>query len=142
MTVATIRPAKAEDAQAIAELIALLGHRLSLRQVRDNLASCAAQDVPQLVAEQNGKAVGLCGLNVMRAIHRPAPAGRITILVVAEESRGRGLGRRLTEAAEDVLKGLGCAMVEVTSNDRLTDAHAFYRHLGYERTSIRLFKTL
>ena len=41
-----------------------------------------------------------------------------------------------------VLQEGGCKIVEVTSNDRRTAAHAFYRHMGYERTSMRFLKKL
>jgi GNAT superfamily N-acetyltransferase len=48
----------------------------------------------------------------------------------------------LVEAAEAWMRKKGCKLVEVTSNDRRAEAHAFYRHMGYERTSIRFAKTL
>jgi hypothetical protein len=48
----------------------------------------------------------------------------------------------LVEAAEVVFSGAGCGLLEVTSNDRLADAHAFYERLGFERTSVRLAKSL
>ena len=88
------------------------------------------------------KVVGLVGTHRTVTVHRPAPVGRITILVVAREAQDHGIGRMLVEAAEAQLKKAGCQIVEVTSNDRRAAAHAFYRHLGYERTSMRFMKKL
>ena len=137
-----IREAKPGDATDLVELMKLLDHDVDAKGVRKRIAALGKQELPQIVAILNKKLVGLAGLHAMTAIHRDKPVGRITILVVAESARGRGIGRMLIDAAEKLLKKYGCGMVEVTSNDRLAKAHAFYRHMGYERTSIRFMKKL
>jgi GNAT superfamily N-acetyltransferase len=137
-----VREAKPSDAGRLTELIEELGHEITEKQVRKNLAALKKSGEVPLVATLDKQVVGMCGLGRRVVIHRPAPLGRITALIVAKEAQGGGIGRMLVEAAEEWMRKKGCQLVEVTSNDRRTAAHAFYRHMGYERTSIRFFKKL
>lgn len=95
-----------------------------------------------LVAEIDGAVVGCLTTSVMRVLHRPALVGRISMMVVDEGLRSRGIGARLVRAAEETLAAQGCYMVEVTSHARRTEAHRFYERLGYEKTSVRLAREL
>ncbi len=95
-----------------------------------------------VAAKADGTLAGVATLNQMVVLHRPRPVGRITALVVDAHVRGKGIGRALVAAAEETLARAGCGLLEITSNVRLVDAHDFYEHLGYERTSIRLAKVL
>ncbi|HEX6742291.1 MAG TPA: GNAT family N-acetyltransferase [Sphingomicrobium sp.] len=137
-----LREAKPSDAARLVELIHFLGHEIDEKSVRKTLGRLKKLDELPIVATLDKTVVGLVGLHRMVTIHRPAPVGRIPILVVAEQAQGHGLGRMLVEEAERLLRKAGCHMVEVTSNDRRAAAHAFYRHLGYERTSMRFMKKL
>ncbi|WP_294120012.1 GNAT family N-acetyltransferase [Sphingomonas sp.] len=137
-----IREATPEDAEALIPLIELLRHKVTAEGVRQRIEQIASHDCPQLVADDNGTVVGLCGLHVMTALHREKPVGRITILVVAEHLRGRGIGEKLVAAAEQRLRAAGCGMIELTSNDWLVEAHQFYAKLGYQQTSKRFAKAL
>jgi GNAT superfamily N-acetyltransferase len=137
-----LRDARPGDAEGLVKLIALLDHKVDANGVRKRIARLGKDGLSPIVATLDKQLVGLCGIDAMVAIHRDRPVGRINILVVAREARGQGIARMLVEAAEARLEALGCALIEVTSNDRLPAAHAFYRHMGYERTSIRFAKTL
>ncbi|HEY8591784.1 MAG TPA: GNAT family N-acetyltransferase [Sphingomicrobium sp.] len=137
-----VRAAKPADAKALVELIGLLGHDVDESAVRKNVAALSKLGEAPLVATLERKVVGLCGVHRMVVPHRSAPVGRITILVVAEHVREKKIGRMLVEAAEAWMRDQGCSLAEVTSNDRLSAAHSFYRHMGYERTSIRMKKEL
>jgi GNAT superfamily N-acetyltransferase len=138
----TIRHAEARDAAALAALIGQLGYPASPSEVAARLETMAAEGRRVLVAELDGAVAGCLSTSVMRVLHRPAPVGRISMMVVDEALRGRGIGAALVRAAEEALAAQGCAMIEVTSNRRRTEAHRFYERLGYERTSVRLAKTL
>lgn len=144
MTVSfTIRPAVEADAPELARLLTALGHPTEAQAIGDRWAAWAGASNAALVAEsEEGSLAGVVTLHVMLVLHRPAPVGRLTALIVDDAWRGRGVGRALVEAAETRLASAGCGLLEVTSNLRLTDAHAFYARLGYERTSVRLAKVL
>jgi ribosomal protein S18 acetylase RimI-like enzyme len=137
-----VRDARPADAPRLVELIRYLGHPIDEKQLRKNLTALKKSGETPLVATLGATVVGMCGVGRRIVVHRPAPLGRITALVVAEEAQGHGIGRMLVEATEQRLRAAGCQILEVTSNDRRAEAHAFYRHLGYERTSIRFMKKL
>ena len=137
-----LRDAKPSDAPRVTELIHELGHEIDEKDVRKNLKALKKSGEIPILATLGDDVVGLIGVHLMVTVHRPRPVGRIPILIVAKDARKHGLGRMLVEAAEEWMRKQGCQLVEVTSNDSRAEAHAFYRHLGYERTSIRFFKKL
>jgi GNAT superfamily N-acetyltransferase len=138
----SIRDAKAADAPRLVELIGELGHDIDEKALRKNLSKLKKDGELPLVATLDKHVVGMIGRHAMLTVHRPAPVGRIPVLVVNKEARGQNIGRQLVEAVEQWCRDQGCGLIEVTSNDRRIQAHAFYRRLGYERTSIRFFKKL
>jgi ribosomal protein S18 acetylase RimI-like enzyme len=140
--VTSIRCATLHDANDLARLLTALGHPTTERAVRENWQAWATEGNRALVAvEADGQLAGAVTLHEMRVLHRTQPVGRITALIVDASRRGRGVGRALVAAAEASFVTRGCGMIEVTSNARLTAAHAFYERLGFERTSIRLAKS-
>jgi GNAT superfamily N-acetyltransferase len=136
-----IRDAAADDAEALAALIVALGYEVTQAEVEERLAVLKKAGHHVLVADRGG-VIGVLTTSVMRVLHRPRPVGRISMMVVAEQERGHGVGAALLAEAEARLKAAGCGLVEVTSNAKRLRAHAFYGRLGYERTSYRFAKQL
>lgn len=138
LTGVAIRNAAATDCAVLARLIAQLGYTVTEGEVAERLALMTLEKRHVLVAELDGEVVGCLSTSVMRVLHRPAPVGRISMMVVDASVRGRGIGAQLVRAAEQALVATGCQLVEVTSNLARTEAHRFYERLGCERTSVRL----
>jgi GNAT superfamily N-acetyltransferase len=137
-----IREAVATDSEGIAELIDQLGYAGPADEVATRLDAIESSGQHVLVAELDERVAGCLSTSTMTVLHRPAPVGRISMMVVAESLRGQGIGARLVAAAERLLAAKGCQIVEVTSNLRRADAHRFWERIGYERTSARFAKTI
>lgn len=137
-----IRDARATDVPSLAALVAELGYPTPEATIAARLDGMLVAGETVLVAERAGDIVGLLTVHVTPVLHRPTAVGRLTALVVAERARGAGVGRALVGAGEQLLASRGCALVEVTSNQRRKDAHAFYERLGYDVTSLRFKKDL
>jgi ribosomal protein S18 acetylase RimI-like enzyme len=137
-----IRVARLEDALAIAGLLGELGFPAPADVVAQRLSVLAKAGETTLVGARSGEVLGFVTVHVTPVLHRPAPVGRMTALVVATRARGRGLGRALVATAERRLADAGCGLMEVTSNQELSEAHSFYQQLGYAMTSYRFGKAL
>ena len=130
-----IRRAAKSDAAAIA---ALIGG--DAEQVGARLASLLRAKDPVLVAVRGG-IVGCAAGHVVPRLEAP-PVGRVTLLMVADEARMQGIGAALVVAAERALAEQGCREIEVMSAIDISNAHGFFRHAGYERTSYRFHKAI
>jgi GNAT superfamily N-acetyltransferase len=138
-----IRSAQSEDVEALANLMAELGYPTSSEQMRRRFK--AISDDPSndtLVAEREGKVLGMVGLRIERSYGSDDSYVQIRDFVVCSEHRGKGVGRTLISAAEDWARQRGARDVMLTTHKRRTDAHRFYRSMGYEATGYRFYKAL
>lgn len=138
-----VRPITLADAPAIANLMQGLGFDHAVAEIERRLAmapDCAAN--PALIAAAGGHAAGLIALHIAPMLFYPKPIARITTLVVDAAMRRRGIGRALIEAAAALAAEAGCDTLELTTALHREEAQAFYRSLGFDRTSFRMALTL
>lgn len=129
----TIRPARASDAESIAELSGQLGYPATRAQVNERLRRLVPGSIHAVfVAESPGAGViGWLHVSLTHLLESETRA-EVNGLVVADGQRSLGAGAKLVEAAEQWARSRGCKNVNVRSNVIRERAHAFYLRQGYE----------
>lgn len=145
-----IRPAVVEDIPAIVALLAddPLGAQ---RESPDDLAPYIAA-FERLAADPNqhpvvgvraGRVVGTLQLTIIPGLSRRGTTRSIIEAVrIHADERGNGLGTQLIEWAVEESRGLGCRLVQLTSDATRTDAHRFYQRLGFKPSHLGFKLTL
>ena len=138
-----VRPAVVGDAARLAELLA--GGALTATEDPSDVDaySRALADIAAtpgntvLVAEVDGRVVGMCQLLVFRHLqHRGGRCAEVESVHVDAAGRSAGIGSALMAAAVERAEAAGCYRLQLTSNVDRPDAHRWYRRLGFQATHV------
>jgi GNAT superfamily N-acetyltransferase len=137
-----IRAALADDSPQLAALMGELSYPTTSEFIQEKFAQLSSTSGTKIVvADYDGKVIGLLSFSILPLLHLEGGLGRITALVVASQFKGRGIGKRLVAEAEAFAWNNRCARVEITSGEQRAEAHAFYEAIGYKQDSRRFVKT-
>lgn len=136
-----VRTAEASDSDALARLCTQLGYPAQPSDMPARLAQLRNDpNVRALVATDGDAVVGLITTQVRYTMNHATPIAQITMLVVDEAQRGKGIGRALVDASEAWARECGCQRIVVTTALNRAGAHAFYESVNYAHTGRRYGK--
>ena len=133
-----VRPARDDDASAVAELLGHLGYPAPPAEIPARLVRLRARgDAETLVAVADGRVVGLATVHARDVLHHAHPVVQLTALVVPPDMRGRGVGRILVDVVERWAATRGADRLVLTTALHRAEAPGFYERLGFEHTGRR-----
>ena len=134
----SIRRLTVDDAEAAAELSSQLGYPSSPGDLRERIDELSrTTDRVAFAAVVDGEMVGWIDAAMERHLQYAASAV-IGGIVVREEMRGQGVGRRLCVEVEEWARSQSVPLVRVRSQIKREDAHRFYLRDGYRQVKTSL----
>ncbi|WP_283214754.1 GNAT family N-acetyltransferase [Paenibacillus sp. HWE-109] len=137
-----IREATSKDCLALSRLMTqLLNREITEDIMKDRIDFVAQSPFDSLYVYEEDQIMGTLGFRIRENIEDIARYGEISVIVVDNEAKRKGVGRILMKYAEDLAFQNQCKGTWlVTGNKRINEAHKFYKELGYEDTGVRFVK--
>jgi GNAT superfamily N-acetyltransferase len=135
----TIREMRLEDAEAVAQLTTQLGYQRNTGEIAGWITQASRGNAEQIafVACVGEEVVAWIEVSIERRLQSEA-FGMIGGLVVSDQARSRGIGRRLCERAEEWAREQGLGTLRVLSRSTREGAHRFYLRDGYTQVKTSL----
>lgn len=116
-------------------------------QTDEELKSLKKNHGEIFMAHIDNRVVGMIAVSIpdkptpVVKMHVPSVDGKIELLYVDEEYRGKGIGKKLLEYGEDRLLERGCTYISLEVMP-INDAYQMYKHFGYTDRSVAMLKKL
>jgi PhnO protein len=130
----TIRPAIELDALAVKALLEELEGRDFDQEIFGRIYTEYLEAPLTLIfvaTQEEGEIIGFISCKGQSLLHHEGLVFEIQELIVTAAHQGKGLGRKLIAELKLDLEKLGAISLEVTSNKRRKEAHAFYQSVGF-----------
>jgi ribosomal protein S18 acetylase RimI-like enzyme len=88
--------------------------------------------------DKDGQLIGIATLLIINKLF--SLCGSIEDVVVDEQHRGQGLGRKITEAMIAKGEALGMQFIDLTSNPKRIVANNLYQSVGFEKRETNVYR--
>ena len=137
-----LRAATAADAPGLCALQAEAGLNIEARVLADRITLLRQASATALIATQWGPPNGLVVMHWYATLEAVGPVAQITMLLVGEEDRRRGIGRLLIKGAAQAARTAGCDQLEITTTPDAPSLEAFCRATGFAEAGPRFVRSL
>jgi ribosomal protein S18 acetylase RimI-like enzyme len=141
--------AKMTDAKSIIELQAQLDRPLPKNKHQIRKFQQLVKDYIRLkdsrgiiLATSNSKVIGMVSYILIDRLNQPLSELWIPELVVTNEYRNRGIGKRLVQKCESIARRNKCYRIRLESRNDRIDSHDFYRKIGFSQMALAFEKKL
>ena len=145
----TIRESTYDDIPSLLELLYELGRP---KPQKDNeletftklLKTYMQEDNKKiLVAEiENSKIIGMVSIVFLSRLNQNTLEMYVPELIVSQNYHSKGIGKKLINFSIELGKEKKCHRMRLESGNQRTESHKFYKHLGFENSSIFFTKKL
>jgi len=145
----TIRESTHDDIPSLLELLYELGRPKSqkdneLEKFTKLLKNYMQEDDKKILVAQieNSKIIGMISMVFLSRLNQNTFEMYVPELIVLQNYRSKGIGKKLINFSIELGKEKKCHRIRLESGNQRIESHKFYKHLGFEDSSIFFTKNL
>ncbi len=145
----TIRESTYDDIPSLLELLDELGRPKphtdnELEKFTALLKTYMQEDDKKILVAQidNSKIIGMISMVFLSRLNQNTSEMYVPELIVSQNYHSKGIGKKLLNFSIKLGKEKKCHRIRLESGNQRIESHKFYKHLGFEDSSIFFTKNL